>query len=274
MPELPEVETIKRVIGPQIQGLTIERVQVRRPEVVAHPGADAFCRGLAGQTVSGVERRGKFLRFRLANGSCAIHHLRMTGCLLLAPAEMPEEKHTHLVFELGGGRELRFSDTRRFGRFWLLQDGEADTYTGIAKLGKEPFDADFSADYLRARLGKRKKTVKECLMDQTVVAGIGNIYADEILFAARIAPARAASSLTGGEWARLAVAIPERLAYFIEKNAITPEEYLKTKGQDYRNTPFLQVYGQEGEPCPICGTPLRRAVLGGRSSTYCPACQH
>lgn len=274
MPELPEVETIKRVIGPQIQGLTIERVQVRRPEVVAHPDADAFCRGLAGQTVSGVERRGKFLRFRLANGSCAILHLRMTGCLLLAPAEMPEEKHTHLVLELGGGRELRFSDTRRFGRFWLLQDGEADTYTGIAKLGKEPFDADFSADYLRARLGKRKKTVKECLMDQAVVAGIGNIYADEILFAARIAPMRTASSLTGGEWARLAAAIPERLAYFIEKNAITPEEYLKTKGQDYRNTPFLQVYGQEGEPCPICGTPLRRAVLGGRSSTYCPACQH
>ena len=274
MPELPEVETIKRVIGPQIQGLTIERVQVRRPEVVAHPDADAFCQGLAGQTVSGVERRGKFLRFRLANGSCAVLHLRMTGCLLLAPAEMPEEKHTHLVLELGGGRELRFSDTRRFGRFWLLQDGEADTYTGIAKLGKEPFDADFSADYLRARLGKRKKTVKECLMDQTVVAGIGTIYADEILFAARIAPMRTTSSLTGGEWARLAAAIPERLAYFIEKNAITPEEYLKTKGQDYRNTPFLQVYGQEGEPCPICGTPLRRAVLGGRSSTYCPACQH
>lgn len=274
MPELPEVETIKRVIGPQIQGLTIERVQVRRPEVVAHPDADAFCQGLAGQTVSGVERRGKFLRFRLANGSCAILHLRMTGCLLLAPAEMPEEKHTHLVLELGGGRELRFSDTRRFGRFWLLQDGESDTYTGIAKLGKEPFDADFSADYLRTRLGKRKKAVKECLMDQAVVAGIGNIYADEILFAARIAPVRAASSLTGGEWVRLAAAIPERLAYFIEKNAITPEEYLKTKGQDYRNTPFLQVYGHEGEPCPICGTPLRRVVLGGRSSTYCPACQH
>ena len=165
------------------------------------------------------------------------------------------------------------SDTRRFGRFWLLRQGETDTYTGIEKLGAEPFDLGFSGEYLSTRLGKRKKAIKECLLDQSVVAGIGNIYSDEILFAAHIRPARPANTLTKEEWTRLARMIPERLAYFIEKNAITPEEYLETKGQDYRNTPFLQVYGHGGELCPVCGETLCRTVIGGRSSVYCPACQ-
>ena len=123
------------------------------------------------------------------------------------------------------------------------------------------------------RLGKRKKTIKECLLDQSVVAGIGNIYSDEILFAARIHPKRPANTLTTEEWNRLASVIPERLAFFVEKNEITPEEYLETKGQEYRNTPFLQVYGHGGEPCPVCGETLCRTVIGGRSSVYCPVCQ-
>lgn len=136
----------------------------------------------------------------------------MTGCLLLTPADYPEEKHTHVIFRLNNGKELRFSDTRRFGRLWLLKNGEADT------------------------------------LDQSVIAGIGNIYSDEILFTAGIYPARPANSLNMEEWERLAAAIPERISNFIEVNRITPEEYLETKGQDYRNTPFLQVYGQEGKP--------------------------
>lgn len=111
------------------------------------------------------------------------------------------------------------------------------------------------------------------MLDQSVIAGIGNIYSDEILFAARIRPTRPANTLTAGEWNRLAAVIPERLSFFIEKNGITPEEYLETKGQDYRNTPFLQVYGHGGEPCPVCGEPLCRTVIGGRSSVYCPGCQ-
>lgn len=185
---------------------------------------------------------------------------------------MPEEKHTHLVFRLSNGRELRFSDTRRFGRFWLIANGEADPYSGIEKLGVEPLASECSAEYLRDRLGKRKKAIKECLLDQSIVAGIGNIYSDEILFAAKIHPARLANSLTATEWSRLAAAIPQQLAYFIEKNQMTPEEYLETKGQDYRNTPFLQVYGCEGKPCSICGELLCRMVIGGRGSTYCPTC--
>ncbi len=273
MPELPEVETIKRVIEPQIQGLTIENVTVKRPEVTAYPTADEFCKLLTGQTVSHMARRGKFLVIQLNSNDRIILHLRMTGCLLLTPADYPEEKHTHVIFRLNNGKELRFSDTRRFGRLWMLKNGEADTYSGIEKLGTEPLDKLLAAEYLKALLGKRKKAVKKCLLDQSVIAGIGNIYSDEILFTAGIYPARPANSLNMEEWERLAAAIPERISYFIEVNKITPEEYLETKGQDYRNTPFLQVYGQEGKPCPKCGETFCRIVVGGRSSVYCPACQ-
>lgn len=273
MPELPEVETIKRVIEPQIQGLVIDKVTVNRPEVVSYPAADEFCRLLKGQAISHMARRGKFLMIWLNSNDRMILHLRMTGCLLLTPQDYPEEKHTHIIFSLNNGRELRFSDTRRFGRFWLLRKDEADTYSGIEKLGTEPLDKVLTADYLTAHLGKRKKAIKECLLDQSIIAGIGNIYADEILFTAGIYPARPANSLDPEEWERLAAAIPERISYFIEMNKITPEEYLETKGQEYRNTPFLQAYGQKDKPCPKCGETFCRIVVGGRGSVYCPVCQ-
>lgn len=273
MPELPDVETIKRVLEPQVKGLTITAVTVNRPEVVSHPTAEEFCQALTGRMISAMARRGKFLIVLLDSGGYFVLHLRMTGCLLLSPADYPAEKHTHIVFHLSSGDELRFSDTRRFGRFWLFRKGETDTYSGIDKLGLEPFDDGLTANYLQERLGNRKKAVKECLLDQNVIAGIGNIYSDEILFTSGIHPAKPAKELTYSEWERLAAVIPERLCYFIDKNAITPEEYLKGKGSDYRNTPFLQVYGHGGEPCPNCGAALCRISIGGRSSVYCPKCQ-
>ncbi len=273
MPELPEVETITRVIEPQIRKLQINHISVYRPGIIAHPGAEDFCRRLTGQSFDHMERRGKYLIIALKSGDRIILHLRMTGRLLITPADCPIEKHTHLVIRMSNDRELRFCDTRRFGRFWLLASGETDTYSGIEKLGIEPLSADFSAEYLYNRLGKRKKSIKECLMDQSVIAGIGNIYSDEILFTSKIYPACSACSLTWEEWSRLAEVIPQCLSFFIRKNAITPEEYFQTNGQEYRSTPFLQVYGHENEPCPSCKTPLRRIVIGGRSSTFCPCCQ-
>ena len=182
MPELPEVEAIRQVLEPQVQGLTIQDIGVHRPEIIAHPSAGEFCGRLMGQTFDRAERRGKFLLFWFESGDHMVLHLRMTGCLLITPADMPEEKHTHLVFRLSNGRELRFSDTRRFGRFWLIANGEADPYSGIEKLGVEPLASECSAEYLRDRLGKRKKAIKECLLDQSIVAGIGNIYSDEFFF--------------------------------------------------------------------------------------------
>ncbi len=273
MPELPEIATIKSVVEPQIHGLTIENVLVNRPEVIAHPTADEFCKGVTGQTIFSMVRRGKFLTIHLKNESRIILHLRMTGCLLVTPPDYPKEKHTHIVMQLNNRMELRFSDTRRFGRFWLIRNDEKDTYSGISKLGLEPLSTECNSEYLQSRFGKRKKTIKECLLDQSVIAGIGNIYSDEILYRAKICPTRSASSLTAKEWQRLAEIIPECLSYFIKKNRIEQEDYLKTKGQDYRNTPFLQVYGHADEPCPHCGKTLVRTVIGGRSSVYCPNCQ-
>ncbi len=273
MPELPEVETIRRVLEPQIKGLTITTVTVNRPEVIGYPTAEEFCQALTGQAISAMTRRGKFLSVLLDSGDYFILHLRMTGYLLLISADYPVEKHTHIVFHLSSGDELRFSDTRRFGHFWLFHKGESDTYSGMDKLGLEPFDAGLTADYLQQHFGKRKKAVKECLLDQSVIAGIGNIYSDEILFVSGIHPAKPAKEPTHSEWKRIATVIPERLAYLIEKNSLTPEEYLESKGQDYHKTPFLQVYGHGGEPCPICGAALCRMIVGGRSSVYCSKCQ-
>ena len=273
MPELPEIETIKNVVEPQIQGLTIENVLVSRPEVIVHPTADEFCENVTGRTISSMARRGKFLIVNLDNQSRIILHLRMTGCLLVTSSDYQLEKHTHIIMQLSNGMELRFSDTRRFGRFWLIRNDEKDTYSGIEKLGLEPLSAECNSEYLQSRLEKRKKAIKKCLLDQSVIAGIGNIYSDEILYRARINPSAPANGLSVSEWERLAIEIADCLHYFIDKNSISQEDYLITKGQDYRNTPFLQVYGHADEPCPNCGNTLCRTVIGGRSSVYCPACQ-
>lgn len=273
MPELPEVETIRRVLEPQMKGLKISGITANRMDVIAYPASEIFCANVREQTISAVDRRGKYLIILLESGDRIILHLRMTGCLLVTPPDYPQEKHTHMIFHLSSGNELRFSDTRRFGRFWMISSDEEDTYSGIGKLGLEPFDEEFTAEYLQSRFGKRKKAVKECLLDQSIIAGIGNIYSDEILFRSKICPTRSANSLDVKEWERLSTEIPECLTYFIDKNRITPEEYLKTKGQDYRNTPFLQVYGHDGEPCPNCGNTLIRTVIGGRGSVYCSNCQ-
>jgi formamidopyrimidine-DNA glycosylase len=271
MPELPEVETVRRLLEPCLRGRLIEKVTVLR-QVIAHPGAEEFIRRVTGRRFDIMKRRGKFLGFLLDDGQKMVLHLRMTGCLLIEPAGVPAEKHTHVVFSLDDGRELRFSDMRRFGRFWLFAPGEADS-SGAEKLGPEPSDPALTGDYLRAKCGKSSRAVKECLLDQSVVAGIGNIYSDEILFAARLMPSCPASRLTRRSWQQLARLIGERISYFTEKNKISLEDYLRSKGGDYRNTPYLQVYGHAGQPCPVCGTQLRRTVIGGRSSVYCPHCQ-
>lgn len=273
MPELPEVETIRRVLEPQLKNQTIQGVTIHHPQVIAYPEPDNFCRLVGGQSIHHLSRRGKFLSIHLTDGDRIILHLRMTGCLLITPADFAVAKHTHLIFHLGNGQELRFTDTRRFGRFWLLKNGEKDTITGIERLGPEPFDPILTAAYLQKVLTGKRKSIKECLLDQSILAGIGNIYSDEILYRTGIYPARSANSLSTAELEALAGEIPRALSFYIEKNAISPEDYLLGGGTDYRNTPFLQVYGHAGENCPRCGSTLCRTVIGGRSSVYCPECQ-
>ncbi len=272
MPELPEVETVRSVLAPQMCGRTVVSVAVSRSDAVAYPSSAAFASAAAGRTIRELGRRGKFLRILLDNG-CIVAHLRMTGRLLVTPQGEPLEKHTHVVVSLDNRTELRFIDPRRFGRLWWIAEAEEDRYSGVERLGPEPFDAAVNAAALAKRFGASRRAVKTCLLDQSAVAGIGNIYSDEILFAAGIDPRRSAAALGRDEWERLSAAIPRVLQKAIDDNEITADEYLAGRGMEYRNTPFFQVYGRAGEPCPRCGLPLEKTVIAGRSSCFCPRCQ-
>ena len=223
--------------------------------------------------VMGMSRRGKFLSIALEGGGRLFLHLRMTGQLLVTPHDFPMEKHTHLIVNLSGGSQVRYIDVRRFGRFWYLENGEDISVTGMNKLGIEPTSRKLTAAYLREMLGRHKKSVKEMLLDQSVIAGIGNIYSDEILFAAKIHPNKQCPALSAAEWKRLSKKIPEIIQWAIESNTTSPEEYLAGQGKEYRNTPFLKVYGHAGRPCPECGSPFEKITVGGRSSCFCPKCQ-
>lgn len=271
MPELPEVQTICDVISPQIIGRRIENVIVHHEGVLANTAAAEFINTLRGNRFTSMSRRGKYMLLSLESGKKLTIHLRMTGGLLAAPQGYPMEKHTHVVFALSGDLELRFSDLRRFGRMWLAD--AAESVPGLDSLGLEPFDPRITGEYLKEKLRVSHRKIKDCLLDQTLIAGIGNIYSDEILFRAGIHPARLACSLTDAEFAHLAKMISETMAYYVEKNKIDPEEYLKTGGRDYRNTPYLQVYGRKGKPCLRCGTELKKEKIAGRGSVYCPNCQ-
>lgn len=212
-----------------------------------------------------MERRGKFLIFLMDNGDRMFLHLRMTGQLFVTPPDYPMEKHTHLLIHFENEKQMRYIDVRRFGRFWYIKKEEDESITGIDKLGPEPFDKEFTSAYLKGKLEKKKKPIKEMLHDQSVVAGIGNIYSDEILYAAGIHPETRCTELTENEWNKLAKIIPEILTWAIEKKQIAQKEY--------RNVPFLKAYGHQGKECPICGSVFERVVVGGRSSCYCPGCQ-
>ena len=273
MPELPEVETVKRIIEPQLTGRTVLAVCVSHPGVIAWPDAGAFAAALTGRAFTGMGRRGKFLLFSLDNGDRMALHLRMTGQALVTSEGFPPEKHTHLTLALSGGVQFRYTDPRRFGRFWYFRQGEADTATGMERLGPEPDDPILTAQYLRQKLATKNRPVKEMLHDQSVVAGIGNIYSDEILFSARIYPETRCADLNAEEWQRLAAAIPAVIAWGIETNSMTPEEYLAGKGREYGNMDGFRAYGRRGKPCSVCGTLMERTVICGRSSCYCPSCQ-
>jgi formamidopyrimidine-DNA glycosylase len=197
----------------------------------------------------------------------------MTGRFLYTPADHELKPHTHVIFSLDNNSELRFSDTRRFGRLWLIPAGTPDTISGIHKLGPEPLDTACNAAYYRDKLAGRRINIKQGLLDQSVVAGLGNIYVDEALFQAGIDPRRPAGAITEAEWQALAETIPQILQSAIENNGTTFRDYLDGAGNAGRNLPHLQAYGRGGLPCLNCGTMMERQVVAGRGTTFCPNCQ-
>lgn len=264
MPELPEIETIVRGLQGPLVGRTFTRVTVLWPNSVRTPIPDLLGR-LPGQRIEALTRRGKYLRFHLSEGDALFLHLKMSGDLLVEPADAPLHPHVRTIFGLDNAHELRFKDTRKFGRVYLVDDPALV----VGQLGPEPLAPEFTLDDFQALFRRRSGRLKPLLLNQTFIAGIGNIYADESCFVAGIDPRRPADSLSEAELARLYEAIRQVLARGIMlKGASLDTVY---RGGEFQN--HFQVYGRADRACYTCGAPIRRLVLGGRSTHFCPHCQ-
>ncbi|MCW5851748.1 MAG: bifunctional DNA-formamidopyrimidine glycosylase/DNA-(apurinic or apyrimidinic site) lyase [Anaerolineae bacterium] len=262
MPELPEVETYARQLA-VLKGRTFLGAQVDWARSVP-TGAEALGPRIAGQTILAVQRRGKYIVFQLSDDWLLVH-LKMTGELQVQPAREPVDIHHRVVFDLDGGEQLRFHDPRKFGRVYLVADPAEVT----GPLGPEPLEELFTPEVLQVRLHGRRGRLKSLLLDQTFVAGLGNIYADEALHRARLHPLRAADTLTADEQARLYQAIRDVLAQGVA-NRGTNLDWAYTQGT---NQDALRVFHRHGQPCPTCGTPVERILVGQRGTHFCPQCQ-
>ncbi len=271
MPELPEVETIVNELRPLLAGRRIARVAVEWPGALGGMDPADFADRLAGQQIGDVRRRAKYIQILLDASEVLLVHLRMTGRLLLRPAGAPSDPYTRVVLGFADGGELRFADLRKFGRLSLLRAEEAEQV--LAKVGPEPLAEGFAAEDLACIFGKRKAPVKSALLDQTALAGLGNIYADEALFLAGIHPLRRADTLGEAEWQRLHAAIRRTLSEGIAHRGTTFRSYRDAQGRTGSHQESLNVYRRTGLPCPRCGTAIERLVIGGRSSHLCPRCQ-
>ena len=270
MPELPEVQTVvDELLRAGIAGARIRAVDVLWRRSVAEPAANKFRASLAGRTIAACSRRGKFIVIDLAGGGHVLIHLRMTGRLILAAAEARREKHDRVVFRLAGGRELRLHDTRKFARVRLVADAAA----ALGALGPEPLAEDFTAECLRSRLARHRRMLKPLLLDQTFLAGLGNIYVDESLARAGVHPEQRAHELMPDEIAKLHEAINFVIDKGICGNGTTFRDYLDGVGNKGEFQNELCVYGRKGLPCPSCGTLIVRTEVGGRGTHYCPQCQ-
>jgi len=270
MPELPEVETTRRGIEPHVQGQTVRDVIVRQPQL-RWPVPKALARKLVAQKIDAVERRGKYLLMRTQAGT-AILHLGMSGSLRIVDARVPPETHDHLDIVFTNGQALRLRDPRRFGAaLWTETDPLAHKL--LEPLGPEPLSDAFDTDYLYAKSRGRKGSIKEFIMNSHVVVGVGNIYASESLFRAGINPKRAAGRVSRARYEALVKAIKDVLVEAIKQGGTTLRDFVREDGQPGYFRIRLKVYDRAGEPCPVCGTPIKQLVQGQRSTYYCPVCQ-
>ena len=294
MPELPEVETVARDLQRWVAGATIADAEVRWERTIRHPQpGDRFVAELRGATIRRVGRRAKSVLLHLDDGRVMTVALRMTGALIVAADGTPDDPYARVVFRLADGRELRYRDVRKFGRIGLWERGgvprpgsrrgarrrvaEAREPYRVgdvfARHGPEPLAASFSAARLAGRLERRSARLKTLLLDQTFIAGIGNIYADEALWRARLHPLRAADTLTPREVRQLHRAVRAVLRQGILNRGASFADYVGADGEPGDNAERLSVYQRTGQPCPRCGRPISRIVVGQRSTHFCPHCQ-
>jgi formamidopyrimidine-DNA glycosylase len=273
VPELPEVESVRRQLAPLLEGRRFERVEVWDPRLTRPEDPAAVARSLEGERVAEVGRRGKYLIVRFESGRALLIHLRMTGSLRVARGGTPaDDPYTRAVVRLDDGSDVAYRDIRRFGTWAVLERGEEDAYLA-SRLGAEPLGRRFTGAQLGARLAKRRAPVKSAILDQRTLAGVGNIYADEALWYARVHPLREAGSLDEGEVAALHRGIRRALERGIERQGSTLRDYRLPDGESGKMQHEFKVYGREGEPCDRCGTPIEKIRVGGRGTWYCPSCQ-
>ncbi len=277
MPELPEVETVRRGLAAVMEGRRLTRVVVRRPDL-RFPLPPNFAAALEGRTVTRVARRAKYLLLELDDGTVAMVHLGMSGRMVIDPEPgddpaAPRGKHEHVTFLCGNGTAIRFSDPRRFGMMDLARIETLDQHRLLCHLGPEPLDVAFDGPMLAARLKGKRTPIKAALLDQRVVAGLGNIYVCEALFAAGLSPRRGAHTVQGVRAARLAATIHAVLEAAIESGGSTFRDHVAPSGEIGYFQHSWRVYGREGEPCTGCQAPVKRMVQSGRSTFYCPTCQ-
>jgi formamidopyrimidine-DNA glycosylase len=270
VPELPEVETVRRRLVPVLEGRRLERVEISDGRLTRPLDPVVVAAELTGERVDRLERRGKYLIVRFESGRSLLIHLRMTGSFRRGRGE--DDPHARAVVSLDDGSDVVYRDVRRFGTWLALEEGELEPYLA-ARLGEEPFSAEFTPDALAARLEKRKAPLKAALLDQRTVAGIGNIYADEALWRAELHPLREAGKLSGTEVEALHAAVKAALEAGIERQGATLRDYRQPDGSAGSMQHEFKVYGREGEPCDRCGTPIDKIRVAGRGTWYCPRCQ-
>jgi formamidopyrimidine-DNA glycosylase len=274
VPELPEVETVVSDLRPQLAGRRFETVSLLLPRLVRYPEPAAFVAGLMGARVETVSRRGKYILAPLAGSRKRfVVHLGMTGHLRVWGRDEPLARHTHLRITLDDGRELRYDDQRQFGRFLLGAEDELQTARAFPRLGPEPIGDSLTEGDFQALIRRRRRPVKSALLDQSFLAGLGNIYADEACFAAGVRPTRMTHRLAVRERQALFGAIGTVLRASIAARGSSVASYVDAFGVAGRNQEMLQVYGRGGRPCFRCGTPLKRLRLAGRTTVYCSQCQ-
>lgn len=272
MPELPEVETIRRSLAPLVEGSRLEHVAILDSRLTRPEEPAAVAARLEGRSVERLTRRGKYLLFALEGGLCLVVHLRMTGAFLLASNGSPPELYRRATLTLDDGRRIAYRDVRRFGTWAVLERQEAEGYLG-ARLGPEPLSRAFTPDFLGERLAGRRQPLKAALLDQRTVAGLGNIYVDEALWWSRLHPTRHAGSLRAGELVELRAALQKTLRLGIARQGSTLRDYRDPSGAAGRMQDEFRVYGRRGEPCSRCGSPIEKIRVAGRGTWLCTGCQ-
>ena len=273
MPELPEVETVKRTLEELIVGKTIQSVDIAWPNIIKRPADPTeFTTEVKGQTIHSMRRRGKFLLFDL-DDIVMVSHLRMEGRYGVYKQDDAPVPHTHVTFGFSDGTELRYQDVRKFGTMHLFEKGKEEETMPLIQLGVEPFDEAFTVELLTNASQKTTRKIKPFLLDQKTVVGLGNIYVDEALFRARIHPERLAHSLTDEEFKKLHQSIIETLSEAVQLGGSSIKSYVNGQGEMGMFQQTLEVYGRKNEPCKHCEDTIIRIVVGGRGTHYCPTCQ-